>query len=346
MRYGQLVIGGAAAGKTTYCRGLCQLLSQLKRKFVVVNLDAGNAADWADQTIDVRELVKVEEVGETENLGPNGSLLFCMEQVLVDFSWLEEKINSFSQDTYVIIDCPGQIELFTHSDVLAKLTDLLRKRLTLNLVCVNLVDCILICNKFNYLSSLLASLASMVQLELPHINVLSKLDLLRNLSDNLDTSLSLRSALTAGGEGCGDLRQLLCSEKRSDNRQEREFDKLATNLAELIDDYGLVGFQPLAVEDKELMIRLLAICDKSNGFSCNNPNAMTLDVSHETPEELFTTIEEKFIHDHIPGCAACRNPEASLVCGRCKHVKYCDRSCQAEHWKNHHRLNCKAPGAK
>jgi GTPase SAR1 family protein len=49
--------------------------------------------------------------------GPNGGLLFCMEHLVENISWLEEKIDDFSDD-YLIIDCPGQIELYSHLPVM------------------------------------------------------------------------------------------------------------------------------------------------------------------------------------------------------------------------------------
>ena len=41
-RFGQVVIGPAGAGKTTYCAGMQQLLAGIKRPCVVVNLDPAN----------------------------------------------------------------------------------------------------------------------------------------------------------------------------------------------------------------------------------------------------------------------------------------------------------------
>jgi GTPase SAR1 family protein len=344
MRYGQLMIGGAGAGKTTYTRGLAQLFTQLKRPFVILNLDAGNSlhsslvsAEGSIPCLDIRDLVTVEEIALSENLGPNGSLLYCMEQIIADFHWLEDKIKPLSVDTYLIIDCPGQIDLFANSDVIRRLVDLLQRRLQLQLVCVNLVDCIMLRDSWQYISGLLCSLSSMLQLELPHTNVLSKVDLLRSMKDEL--ALGLRAALSAGGEGQGDLRQLLHIQDAK-TKKEHLFNKILGNLSELIDDYGMVGFVPLAVEDKELMLRLLEICDKSNGYSGNFGEAMSLDKRGERAEDVVEMVEQKYI-EGVLGCGACGILEASLVCGRCKKVKYCDRECQGVDWERGHKEVCR-----
>ena len=53
----------------------------------------------------------------------------------------------------------------------------------LQLAVVNLVDSIHCNNPSTFVSTLLTSLSTMVQLELPHVNVLSKIDLLPTYGD-------------------------------------------------------------------------------------------------------------------------------------------------------------------
>lgn len=72
MPFGQLVIGPAGSGKTTYCNGMQQYLSLTGRKTVVVNLDPANDALPYDCAVDVSELVSLAEVQDNLKLGPNG----------------------------------------------------------------------------------------------------------------------------------------------------------------------------------------------------------------------------------------------------------------------------------
>jgi len=45
---------------------------------------------------------------DTYSLGPNGGLIYCMEYLLDNISWLDERIKRLKTN-YVIFDCPGQV---------------------------------------------------------------------------------------------------------------------------------------------------------------------------------------------------------------------------------------------
>ena len=48
-------------------------------------------------------------------LGPNGGLLYCLEFLEKNFEHMEEKLKKFQEDGfYILFDCPGQVELYTH----------------------------------------------------------------------------------------------------------------------------------------------------------------------------------------------------------------------------------------
>uniref|UniRef100_A0A3P8QM70 GPN-loop GTPase 3 n=1 Tax=Astatotilapia calliptera TaxID=8154 RepID=A0A3P8QM70_ASTCA len=114
-RYAQLVMGPAGSGKSTYCSTMVQHSETLNRSVQVVNLDP--AAEHFDYPVmaDIRELIQVDDVMEDESLrfGPNGGLVFCMEYFANNFDWLEESLGHV-EDDYILFDCPGQIELYTH----------------------------------------------------------------------------------------------------------------------------------------------------------------------------------------------------------------------------------------
>ena len=42
--------------------------------------------------------------------------------------------------------------------------------------------------------------------------------------------------------------------------------KLSAAVADIIEDFGLVAFQPLAIEDKDSVERVLALADKATGY--------------------------------------------------------------------------------
>lgn len=89
-----------------------------------------------------------------------------------------------------------------------------------------------------FISVVLLALRAMMQLELPHINVLSKIDLLSSYGE-LPFDLRYYTEVQ-------DLSYLLDSL----NQQSRtdKFKSLNKAMVELVEEYGLVGFETLAVE--------------------------------------------------------------------------------------------------
>lgn len=67
---------------------------------------------------DIRDLVSVQDVMEELDFGPNGGLIYAMEFLTKNLDWLEEELETFGDDDYLILDCPGQIELYTHIPVM------------------------------------------------------------------------------------------------------------------------------------------------------------------------------------------------------------------------------------
>ena len=48
---------------------------------------------------------------ETQNLGPNGALVFCMEMLEKNLNWLLNQMAAFPE-AYFIFDLPGQVHHF------------------------------------------------------------------------------------------------------------------------------------------------------------------------------------------------------------------------------------------
>ena len=107
--FGQLVIGPPGAGKTTYVGAMAQMLRGMGRKVAIVNLDPANENMTYQPDVDVADLVRLEEVMETMGLGPNGGLVYCMQFLLENYSWLEGRLQALDPNTYLMIDCPGQV---------------------------------------------------------------------------------------------------------------------------------------------------------------------------------------------------------------------------------------------
>merc|ERR1712187_301257 len=94
-----------------------------------------------------------------------------------NMSWLEDQLSDYIDDDYIIFDCPGQIELYSHLTVMRDIVDMVQN-LDFRIAGVYCIDINFIEDASKFLAGGLAALTAMVNLELPHINVLTKCDLL------------------------------------------------------------------------------------------------------------------------------------------------------------------------
>eukprot|EP00957_Ditylum_brightwellii_P108138 8249656-Ditylum_brightwellii.AAC.1 len=97
-----------------------------RRNVHVANLDPAAENFKYDVAFDIRDLISVDDVMEELGLGPNGSLIYCMEYLLENLDWLQDELDNFDDDEYLILDCPGQIELYTHIPVMRRVIDQMR----------------------------------------------------------------------------------------------------------------------------------------------------------------------------------------------------------------------------
>lgn len=248
-RYGQLVMGPAGSGKSTYCSNMVKHGEMLKRTIHVVNLDP--AAEYFDYPVlaDIRELIHLDDAMEDESLrfGPNGGLVFCMEYLAQNFDWLQEQLEEV-EDDYIIFDCPGQIELYTHIPVMRQLVETLQKW-DFRICGVFLVDSQFMIEPSKFISGILTALSTMVNLEIPHVNVMTKIDLLskkakKELERYLEPELPV-----------------LLAEEFDDSRLSQKFKKLNSSIAKMIDDYSLVKFLPIDISDEDTINDVLIQID-------------------------------------------------------------------------------------
>lgn len=254
--YGQLVLGSPGAGKTTYCWKMSELLRKLGRNVIVVNLDPANDLMSYKPDIDIRQLIALEEVMDQYNLGPNGALLYCMEFLEKNIDWL---LNQIRGDNYTnfIFDLPGQVELYCHHKSLNNIFNKLTNDGNIQLCVVHLVDSHHCSDAGKFIAALMLSLSAMLKIGLPHINLLTKADLLKKHMDKLQFGIDFYTEVL-------DLNYLLdCLD--TDTITSR-YKKLNSAFVSIIEDYSLVTFQLVNLYKDESLLNVRKLVDKSSGY--------------------------------------------------------------------------------
>lgn len=290
--FGQVVIGPPGSGKTTYCNGMGEFMTRLGRQVSLINLDPANDLVPYVPAIDISELITLEEVMDKLKLGPNGGLIYCMEYLEKNIDWLIEKLKKIPKQHYILMDFPGQVELYTHHNSVRNILSALLK-LDHRLAAVHLVDSHYCSDPGKFIAVLLTSLSAMLQVELPHVNVLSKADLIQSygkLAFNLDFYTDVL-----------DLTYLL--DQLQDDPIFKKYKKMNAALVEIIQDYSLVSFVALNIKKNESILRVLQTVDKANGYMFGDTEERNLQsmlscaIGAEFEYEKIKDIQEKYVMD-------------------------------------------------
>ncbi|UKK00758.2 hypothetical protein MACK_000832 [Theileria orientalis] len=285
--FGQVVIGPPGSGKSTYCAAMQHKLNSMNRKCIIINLDPQVTLKELpyEPTIDVCNLIDSERVAKAFGLGPNSTLVYCMEYLLENIDWLLDEISK-NKDSYLLYDLPGQVELFVHNNATKDIVARLEKA-NQRLVLVNLVDSTLCTDPFKYVAAMLSSLSSQIFIQLPHINVLSKLKLLKKLKNDL----AYRLEYYTQAQDLQELMEVLRTGIHLPNSQ--KFEKFTSTLCEIIEDFNLVSFCTADVEDEVSLERVLSSADRAVGYIPFNEGDLYFDLKSKVFTDL-TGLDEDF----------------------------------------------------
>lgn len=238
-KFVQLVMGPAGVGKSFYCKTMQDHGRNTKRSIHVANMDPANETFEYEPSFDIRDLVKLEDVMEDHGYGPNGGLIYCMEFLISNSDWLKDELDDFGEDEYVILDCPGQVELYSHLPIMHNLSKMLQMW-GFRVVSVYLLDALFVLEPSKFIAGCMLSLSCMLQLELPHINIVTKCD----IADKAKVAEILDADGTRMIQGY-------------DRVSSGKLRKLSQAIGSVIDDYMIVSFVMLDVTDEESIEEVL-----------------------------------------------------------------------------------------
>jgi GPN-loop GTPase len=212
---------------------------------------------------------------EEMSLGPNGGLIYCFEFLMENLDFLTEPLEEVTDEYLIVFDMPGQIELYTHVPILPDLVrTLMRGSLNINMCAAYLLEATFIVDRPKFFSGTLSAMSAMMMLEMPHVNILSKMDLVKgqvgkrdlkrfidpdpNLLDD-DTSRKPRETEGAksGYQDPGSTESVMSGSS---------FDRLNKVVAQLIDDFSMVSFLRLDVQKEDSVAAVLSYIDDAIQF--------------------------------------------------------------------------------
>ena len=167
----------------------------------MLNLDPGveNLPYTCD--VDVRDYVDIVSIMRQYDLGPNGSMIMANDLIASKIDELQSAVDNVNPD-YLIVDTPGQIELFAYR---ASGPFFVQNLNAEQKVVMFLHDGSLITTPINFVSIALLATSVKLRLNLPQVNVITKIDLIEDkIKDVLKWSTnmaSLQDALAKESDG-------------------------------------------------------------------------------------------------------------------------------------------------
>lgn len=191
------VTGTAGSGKSLLTSRLLQWYKDNNTYPISLNLDPGAVTLPYEPDVDVRDHIDIATLMESYGLGPNGSLVMASDMIAAKMDDIQKQVDELNPD-YVIVDTPGQIELFafrasgpyfvTNFQADSKAT-------------IFAFDGMLVSSPVNFVSISLLASSVKLRLKTAQVNVLTKRDLvidrLKDIMDWAGSSLALESALSS-----------------------------------------------------------------------------------------------------------------------------------------------------
>lgn len=272
-----------------------------RRSSFYVNLDPAAEHFEHPPDLDIRDLISLDDVMEEMGLGPNGGLIFCFEFLMKEPDFLTQALESLTEEYLIIFDMPGQIELYTHVPEVPELIRFLTRpgALDFRLCAAYLLEATSVVDSAKYFAASLSAMSAMVNLELPHLNILSKVDLVKHMRKKdfkrfltPDPSLLIGSTTTAGGgrgvtmtpQSKEEVEQVDPADRNALIRG-ASFQKLNMAVANLLENYGMVSYLQLDSSDEESVGAILSYIDDIIQYQEAQEPREVKDAEFDEPEE-------------------------------------------------------------
>ncbi|RLE87919.1 MAG: GTPase [Thermoprotei archaeon] len=170
-----VVMGPAGSGKSTLSSAFGRWIEEQQGFSVAyVNLDPGAEQTPYAPDVDVRKYVRVRDVMRERGLGPNGALIVSMELLYRRREEIMVEVDNLDAD-FVIVDTPGQMELFVFHETGPAFSREFAKR---GAACaLMLFDASLAARPSELVTLKLMGLVAQLRLDLPTVVALNKSDL-------------------------------------------------------------------------------------------------------------------------------------------------------------------------
>jgi len=170
-----IVLGMAGSGKTTFIQRLTADLYAKNKPPYVVNLDPACLEVPYPANVDIRDTINYKEVMKQYSLGPNGAIVTALNLFATKFDQVLDLLNKREGvNEYILLDTPGQIEVFTWSASGNIITETLAAQLPTCVVYV--MDAARSVNPVTFMSNMLYACSILYKTKLPFIIAMNKVD--------------------------------------------------------------------------------------------------------------------------------------------------------------------------
>lgn len=282
--------------QSTFSAALITHLQLNRRSSFYVNLDP--AAETFEHTpdLDIRDLISLDDVMEEMGLGPNGGLIYCFEFLMENLDFLSEALESLTEDYLIIFDMPGQIELYTHVPILPSLVKFLTRAgsLDIRLCATYLLEATFVVDRAKFFAGTLSAMSAMIMLEVPHLNILSKVDLVQGQVRKKDLKRFLTPDVqlleddpAAAASGVDDSEAVVADpQDKAQLMRGTSFRRLNLAVANLIDSFSMVSYLKLDASSEDSVGSILSYIDDCIQFNEAQEPKELKDEDFEEDEEM------------------------------------------------------------